>query len=122
LEADRALLEAQLAHANAHIDTVERQLSGMRRQLAGLLADEGSVGGDGGGGSPEDRTDRAQQGAMVLWSNGGSSGSAQGSDVRAERCRADMPGLLRALTASSQGANGGLWSVGSDCEALRIMN
>ena len=83
MEADRALLEAQLAHANAHIDGVERQLSGMRRQLAGLLADDGSVHGEAAGsGSPQDR---AQQGAMVVCPSGSSSGSArQGSDVSAQ--------------------------------------
>ena len=77
LTADRALLEAQLAHANAHIDGVERQLSAMRRQLAGLVDDAG------GDGSPDACADR---GALMLWAgdrHGSGACSANGSEVRA---------------------------------------
>ena len=74
LTADRALLEAQLAHANAHIDGVERQLSAMRRQLAGLVDDDAA-------GSPDAY---AERGAVVVWAGGRSGAcSANGSEVRA---------------------------------------
>ncbi len=88
LTADRALLEAQLAHANAHIDGVERQLSAMRRQLAGLVDDAG------GDGSPDACADR---GTLVLWAGdrrGSGACSANSSEV--EPCWLDRDQLPNA--------------------------
>jgi len=95
LTADRALLEAQLAHANAHIDGVERQLSAMRRQLAGLVDDD--VSGDGSPGAS------TEGGALVLWAgdrHGSGACSANGSEVRAALAsqRYQFPFCPRALT------------------------
>ena len=88
LTADRALLDAQLAHANAHIDSVERQLSAMRRQLAGLVDDDDAAD------SSDACAERPQSGELVLWTGGRHGGngacSADGSEVRAavasQRC------------------------------------